>query len=128
MFLLGGYFYLSEHDRESAALVGWLPLTLLLIFLAAINMGIGPLAWIVSNEVLPDILKGPGSSIAAFFNWLTSFIITKTFVDLQRDLGTAGAFWFYGSCSVLGILFGLFLQPETGGLTSDEIQSLLYSN
>ncbi len=125
-FTLGAYFYVLDHYRESAELLGWFPLVILITFEASVSMGIGPLIWVVSNEILPDRLKGPGSSIAAFFHWLLAFIVTKTFVDLQRDLTTAGTFWFYGCFSFFGIIYGLYLMPETGGMTSDEIQALLY--
>jgi len=122
--VLGGYFYVLEHDPETAHTLSWLPLTSLILFIAAINIGVVPLAFVVSNEVLPDRLKGTGSAIASFFDWLLCFIVTKTFVDLQLALGHDGTFWFYGSFCFVGILFGFFIQPETRGKTSDEIQAM----
>ncbi len=124
LFVLGGYLYILKDNSELGHFLSWLPVLCLVFYIAVVDMGLSPLAWVVSNEVLPDKLKGPGSSLAAFFNWLASFVITKTFVDLQRTITDAGAFWFYGSCCILGILFDIFIIPETKGKTSQEIEAL----
>nr|CAH0110449.1 unnamed protein product [Daphnia galeata] len=55
----------------------------------------GGLPWLISSEILPAKYRGPGSSIVAFSNFLMSFIVTKTFIDMQRLMTHAGVFWFY---------------------------------
>jgi len=101
VFVIGAYFYILNNDPATAATLGWLPLTALLFFIAFLSAGIQPLAWVVSNEVLPARFRGPGSSIAAFTNWLSMFIATKTFVNMQISLTSAGTFWVYGCfCSL----------------------------
>lgn len=122
--VLGGYLYILKNNPSWAESLSWLPVLSLIVYIAVVDFGLSPLAWVVSNEVLPDKLKGPGSSLAAFFNWLASFVITKTFVDLNRTITDAGAFWFYGSCCILGIFFDIFIIPETKGKTSQEIEAL----
>lgn len=92
--------------------------------MASVQLGVAPLAWLVSNEVLTGKLKGPGSSIAAFVNGLSTFAVTKSYVDLREALTTAGTFWFYGGFCVLGTLFGLFLMPETKGKTPEQIEAM----
>ena len=125
--VLGGYFYILDNDPATAATLGWLPLVALIVFIASIAIGIAPLPWLVANEILPARFRGPGSSIAAFSNWMSAFIVTKTFVNVQSSLSTAGAFWIYGCFCVIGILFGLFVLPETKGKTPDEIQEMFCS-
>nr|CAH0110442.1 unnamed protein product [Daphnia galeata] len=125
---LGGYFYVLENDPETAQKFGWVPLTLLIIFIAVFAAGVGPLPWLVAGEVMPAKFKGPGSSIVAFTNWITSFIVTKVFIDMQRSLTNAGTFWVFGSLCFIGILFGVFILPETKGKTPEQIQSLFSTN
>lgn len=127
VFVIGAYFYILNNDPATAATLGWLPLTALIFFIAFLSAGIQPLAWVVSNEVLPARFRGPGSSIAAFTNWLSMFIATKTFVNMQTSLTSAGTFWVYGCFCFLGIIFGLFIMPETKGKTAVEIQQLFES-
>ena len=124
VFMLGGYFYILNNDPATAATLGWLPLVSLIVFIASVAVGISPLAWVVSNEILPARFRGPGSSFAAFTAWMSSFIVTKTFVNVQSSLTTAGAFWIYGCFGAIGILFGIFVLPETKGKTPDEIQAI----
>lgn len=124
VFALGGYFYVLDSDPETAKRFGWVPLTLLIFFIAVFAMGVGPLPWLVSGEVMPAKFKGPGSSIVAFTNWIASFVVTKVFVDMQRSLTNAGTFWVFGSLCFIGILFGLLVLPETKGKTSEQIQAL----
>jgi facilitated trehalose transporter len=124
MMVLGGYFFIRDHDKDLAATLGWLPLVSLVSYIGAVAMGVAPLAWLMSNEILPPKFKGPGSSIVGATYWISAFTVTKTFVDLGRAVTTAGTFWFYGCVCAVGILFGIFILPETKGKTSEEIQSM----
>ncbi len=123
MGALGAYFYILKNDPETAKQLEWLPLASLIIFISGIGMGLGPLPWLISSEVLPAKIRGPGSSIAALANWALSFIVTKTFIDIQRAVTPAGAFWFYGGFCFVGILFALFLLPETKDKNSEQIEA-----
>jgi hypothetical protein len=106
----------------------WIPLVSLIVFFSAIGMGLGGLPWLISSEILPAKFRGPGSSIVAFLNFLMSFIVTKTFIDMQRLMTHAGVFWVYSSICFVGILFGLFLLPETKDKTSNQIQAYFKSD
>ena len=68
-------------------------------------------------------ILGPSTSIASFFNWGLSFIVTKTFVTMQEDLTVAGAYWLFGAFCFLGVIFTAVALPETKGKTYDEIQA-----
>lgn len=128
--LLGVFFYYSTEESHGVITsFKWIPLTTMVLFFSAMGMGVGPLPWLISSEVLPAKFRGPGSSIYTFTNYAMAFIVTKTFVDMERQLTHAGVFWFYGGISFLGILFGLFVLPETKNRTPDQIRhSLLGSN
>ena len=124
IFVLGGYFFVLDRDAETAAGIGWLPITSLIIFVAAFSLGVGPLPWLITTEILPPKFRAPGSSIASSVNWTTAFVVTKTFVKMQEAMTTAGAFWLFGAVSFLGVLFGIFILPETKGQSPEEIQTL----
>lgn len=111
-----------ERKAASMANIGWVPLLLFIVNTIVVGCGLSPIPWVVSSEVLPVRFRGPGSAVIAFTNRLMSFLITKTFVDLQTSLSTAGTFWFYGSCCFIGALFALLIMPETKGKTSEEIR------
>lgn len=124
MITLGAYFFIISAKNDIAESISWLPLASLVVFFVSIGIGLGPLVWLITSEVLPPKLRGLGGSIAAFTNFLSAFVVTKTFVDLQRSLTVAGTFWFYAVVCLFGALFAWFLLPETKGKTSDEIEAL----
>lgn len=123
---LGTFFYLKENHSTDPALIeslSWLPLVSLIVFIGAFGIGAGPVPWLMTGEVLPAKIKGPGTSITVFTNWLLAFVVTKSFVNIQEALTSAGAFWMFGGFCVIGTLFGLFFVPETKGKTQEEIQA-----
>ena len=122
VFVMGAYFYMKEQNTASD--LRWLPIASLIVFISSSGLGIIPLTWLVSNEVLPAKYRGPGSTIVTFTFWASAFIATKTFENLQEALTLVAPFWFYGCCTVLGVLFGIFLLPETRNKTPEQIQSL----
>lgn len=117
---LGLYFHLIETPIVSN--LRWLPLVCLMTSTLSVACGLGAIPWIVASEILPVQFRGPGSSVVAFTNRLMSFIVTKTFFDLQTGLTIAGAFWFYSGCCCLGAVSTLFFMPETRGKSQIEIQ------
>ena len=124
IFVVGGYFYMERSNPIAAHSLGWLPLVSVIVFFLATGWGITPLCWVVANEVLPAKFRSFGSAIAAFTYWTCAFIATKTFENLQESLTEVGPFWFYGTCSVLGVLFGLIVMPETSQKTPEQISAL----
>jgi len=122
MIALGAFFFVLETDEEAAGSLGWLPLTSLILFIAAFAIGAGPIPWMMFGEILPAKVKGPGASAASFTNWFLAFIITLTFVDIQEAMTPAGAFWMFGGFLVIAVLFSVFILPETKGKTPEDIQ------
>ena len=135
MFALGAFFFIKEDCektlestpesdcQQQVTALGWLPLTSLILFIATFAIGAGPMPWLMFSEILPAKVKGPGSSAASFTNWFLAFIVTLTFVDIQDAIGSSGAFWMFGSFCILGILFTIFLLPETKGKSPEQIQA-----
>ena len=123
MVALGTYFYLKEETDTDVSSLGWLPLTSLIVFIAAFSIGAGPVPWIMFGEILPAKVKATGSSLASFTNWLVAFIVTLTFVDIQDAIGSSGVFWMFGGFCVAGTLFTFFYLPETKGKNPEQIQA-----
>lgn len=125
MFALGAFFYIKEKEMETnpekVAALGWLPLTSLIIYIAAFAMGAGPIPWIMFGEILPAKVKAPGSSLGAFTNRFLAFVVSLTFVDIQEAIGEAGTFWMFGGFCLLGVFFTIFFLPETKGKSPEQI-------
>jgi len=120
---LGAYFYIQQTDEETAKSIGWLPLASLMIYIGSFAFGSGPIPWVMTGEIVPRKVKSLGVSLATLTNWGWAFIISKTYVNLKDAITPAGAFWLYGGMCALGVLFSIFLLPETKDKTNEEIQA-----
>uniref|UniRef100_A0A336LSW6 Facilitated trehalose transporter Tret1 n=1 Tax=Culicoides sonorensis TaxID=179676 RepID=A0A336LSW6_CULSO len=118
---LGAFFYLksSGHNVEN---IGWLPLASFVIFVVGFSLGFGPIPWLMMGEILPARIRGSAASVATGFNWLCTFVVTKTFVDMVATIGSHGAFWLFGSFCVVSLFFVIFYVPETQGQSLEDIE------
>ena len=93
--VFGTYFYLKDDatraqsastnlvERSETVLPGWIPLMALMIYVVSFSLGFGPIPWLMMGEVFPSRIRGAAASIAAALNWAFTFLVTKTFMDLQ---------------------------------------------
>ena len=83
--VFGAYFYFKEHsiqDKEGE-LPGWIPLMALMVYVVSFSIGFGPIPWLMMGEVFPSRIRGAAASFATALNWGFTFLVTKTFMDLQ---------------------------------------------
>ena len=71
-------------------------------------------------QVLPDRSRGWTHTIANVASNFCWFLVTKTFKDIQENLGHCAPFFFYGSVCVFGFVFIYIFLPETRGKTCEE--------
>ena len=55
----------------------------LVVYVVSFSVGFGPIPWLMMGEVFPARIRGAAASLATAFNWACTFIVTKTFMDLQ---------------------------------------------
>jgi len=117
---------LSDHNittHESSQQLrnfSWAPLPLIMIFTTAFNLGLGSLTWVVATEVLPVRSRGWTQTIANVTSNFYWFLVTKTFKDIQDELGLSAPFFIYGSVCIFGFVFIYIFLPETRGKTYEE--------
>merc|ERR1719471_1046608 len=97
--VFGTYFYLKEDttkahtvginliEKSENVLPGWIPLMALMIYVVSFSLGFGPIPWLMMGEVFPSRIRGAAASIATALNWAFTFVVTKTFMDMQAYLG-----------------------------------------
>jgi len=56
---LGTYFYLKEKNGDIPPEgLEWLPLVALIVITIGYNVGLGPIPWVLTAEILPNHVKG----------------------------------------------------------------------
>lgn len=122
---LGLCFHLKEVNGQSFIDdYGWLPLASIALFFIGYSLGLGPLPFVFVGELIPLKAKGVATGACVVLYYAFGFVVTKTYTDLVHLIGTAAAYWFYGSLlAVTFVLFVIFV-PDTKGKTLDEIEQI----
>ncbi|KAL5150890.1 Sugar transporter ERD6-like 16 [Glycine soja] len=95
---------------------------LMMIYIAAYSIGVGPVPWVIMSEIFPIHVKGIAGSLVVLANWLGAWIVSYTFNSLM-SWSSPGTLFLYAGSSLLTILFVTKLVPETKGKTLEEIQA-----
>ncbi|CAL8109444.1 unnamed protein product [Orchesella dallaii] len=122
---LGTYFYLKEQNGGTPPPdLEWLPLVSLVAITVGYNVGLGPIPWVLTAEILPNHVKELASSCISICYWSLSFVAGKTFKDIKDVIGYMGVYWLSAGICLFGAFFVFFFVPETKGRSTDEIQKL----
>ncbi|KAJ8955984.1 hypothetical protein NQ318_006255, partial [Aromia moschata] len=127
-FLLGIFFTLKDRkvlDSDGIDKISFLPILCLIIFICSFSLGFGPIPWLISAELMPQEIKSVACSIAATFNWLLAFIVTRFYANLKIAIGGDSTFYIFAGISLVGVAFVLLAVPETKGKSFVEVQALL---
>jgi sugar porter (SP) family MFS transporter len=108
---------------------GWM-LTLIVAYIAAFALSVGPVTWVILAEIFPTTVRGRALGLATFFLWAADYAVTQTFPVLDapgswfvRELHHAFPFYVYALfCVVLGLVVWKAV-PETKGRTLEEIEA-----
>ncbi|KDR19184.1 Sugar transporter ERD6-like 6, partial [Zootermopsis nevadensis] len=114
--MVGLGIYLEVDDGSSE--LSWLPLVLILGYIAFANVGFNLIAWGLLGELYPTKVAGLAGGVTTCLANLMGFAAIKlypAFQDFLRgDSGTSGgAFSFFGAVAGAGTLFVFLFLPET---------------
>jgi len=121
LFGLALYLTIARYCPE-LAVYSWPSLLFLVTYIIFISIGIFPIPWCMSGELLPVVMRSFGSSINAMFNFIWCFIVIKTAPGMFRSIGMDGTFFVYGLVCLTGTVFLYLLMPETKNKTLAQIE------
>jgi MFS transporter, sugar porter (SP) family len=102
--------------------ISFLALLVLLLYVVAFAMSLGPVFWLLSAELFPTQLRSVGASIATCVNWSANLLVSVTFLSLISLVGKSYTFWLYACMAVLAFVFCWFLVPETRNRSLEQIE------
>ncbi|MEM0961330.1 MAG: sugar porter family MFS transporter [Bacteroidota bacterium] len=101
--------------------------TLILIgilgFVASFAVSLGPVMWVLFSELFPMRIRGIAISFVGLINSAVSFLVQLIFPWELDVLGSATTFLIFGLFAAVGLLFVLFVVPETKGKTLEELEA-----
>ena len=117
--------YESELITAAASMNSMLILISILGFVAAFAISIGPVMWVLFSELFPNWIRGLAISFVGLINSGISFGVQLIFPWELANLGSSLTFLIYGIFAALGLLFIVFVVPETKGKSLEELEELL---
>ncbi|KAJ8920259.1 hypothetical protein NQ315_011920 [Exocentrus adspersus] len=127
LVILGSFFYVQDFTILDSDPINWMPIFSLILYILTFNFGLGSIPWILSSELFPNSVKQIAASTVSSTFWITSFLLTRFFNDMNDVLGKAGSFWFFAIICLAAALFSIIYMPETKGKSFSEIQEMLRS-
>ena len=120
------FFYLQRQwgEAEASQTLGWLPLVSLMVFMVAYSCGMGNVPFIIMGEMFPLRFRTVLGAISSFFNLFCTFVVVRSYPDLQALMGKDGTFGLFTVCTLFSIVFVYFTLPETKGKTLEDIETL----
>lgn len=122
---IGTYFQMKENYSEVTQSFGWLPLVALIIFSLGFSFGMASVPFIILGEIFSNEAKKIIAPIAQTMYFATSSVIVLLYPTVVRTIGAGYTFYGFAGFCFLGLLFTIFIQPETKGKSLAEIQKLL---
>ncbi len=118
LFLLGMCFHFK--------ITGYWILAPLFIAVAAFNVSIAPLTWLIMSEIFPNRIRSKAMAIASMAIWTAAYLGAQAFpviVDVMRNRygSPAGTFWIYSLVCVFTVFFAWTMVNETKGKSLEEI-------
>lgn len=98
-----------------------LPIFIVCTFIAFFRLGLGPIPWFMTAELLGGDHTNGAQSFVASYSWILSFFVMRTFLLMIKVWPVA--LWLgYSILSAIGFLVILFYIPETNNKSNDEIR------
>lgn len=113
----GALFY-TGHTQ------GILLLVLVLLFIACFAFSLGPVTWIIINEIFPTAVRVKAVSICTLALWIAVWLVGQFFPWLLENAGAAIAFWVFAACSIANFFFSWKVVKETKGKTLEEMDTV----
>jgi SP family arabinose:H+ symporter-like MFS transporter len=97
-------------------------LVFVVIYLVGFSSSTGIVTWVIISEIFPTKLRGLAMGIAVLALWGADYIVSQTFPMLKEAIGPSNTFFCYAICCFTGLLFTIWMVPETKGRTLEEIE------
>lgn len=94
--------------------------------IACYAMTLGPCTWVLLSEIFPNKVRAVAVATSTFALWVGSASLTYTFPFLNQALGSYGTFWIYSAVCLCGLLFSIFMIPETKGKSLEQLEKELF--
>ena len=120
LILCGALFYTGYTQ-------GYLLLISILVYIACFAFSLGPVTWIMINEIFPTAVRVKAVSLCTLVLWIAVWVVGQFFPWLLDKAGAAITFWVFAGFSIINLIFSLTVVKETSGKTLEEMNGVFIS-
>jgi SP family arabinose:H+ symporter-like MFS transporter len=106
---------------------GILLLCFVLLFIACFALSLGPITWIIINEIFPTEVRSKAVAFCTFTLWAAVWIVGQFFPWLLEKAGAAFTFWTFAFFSLINFVFCWSVVKETKNRSLEEMEQLFIS-
>ena len=116
LILCGVLFYTNNTQ-------GILLLVFMMIYIICFAFSIGPVTWIIINEIFPTHVRVKAVTVCTMALWIAVWLVGQFFPWLLEKVGPAFTFWAFAIFSLINLIFSLTIVKETKGKTLEEMDT-----
>lgn len=90
-------------------------------------LGVLPISFIIGGEIFPLEVRGTMNGIYGAAGYMYYAIIFKLFPQFLFNSGVKVVMWTFTAFAAVTVLYGIFLLPETKGITLNEVQQKYFN-
>lgn len=113
-----GYLFQPGHMQGIVLLV------FMLIYIACFAFSLGPVTWIIINEIFPTRVRVQAVSACTAAVWIAVWLVGQFFPWLLEKAGATFTFWSFAFFSLINFFFSWKVVRETKGKTLEEMETV----
>jgi len=113
-----GYLFQPGHMQGVVLLV------FMLIYIACFAFSLGPVTWIIINEIFPTRVRVQAVSVCTAAVWIAVWLVGQFFPWLLEKAGASFTFWSFAFFSLINFFFSWKVVRETKGKTLEEMETV----
>ncbi|RKU39805.1 hypothetical protein DL546_000241 [Coniochaeta pulveracea] len=119
MFLMGGLYAGGAVDEGRGA-GRWIVIVCIYLFAVIFSISWAICVKLYTAEIQPQRTRASATSMAHGSNWISNFLVALCTPALLAN-SSYGAYFLFGSCTLLTAIVAAVFMPETRGKSLDEI-------
>ncbi|MEO5683236.1 MAG: sugar porter family MFS transporter [Chitinophagaceae bacterium] len=117
-----GILFYTGHTQ------GPLLLVLMLLYITCFAFSLGPVTWIIINEIFPTEVRVKGVAVCTLMLWVAVWVVGQFVPWLLEKAGPAMMFWIFALFSLVNFFFSWKVVKETKGKTLEEMETVFMAS
>ncbi|XP_020216857.1 probable polyol transporter 6 [Cajanus cajan] len=128
MLGLGVFLTIVEHSKEKLFWASSVVVVVTYTFVAFMAIGVAPVTWVYSSEILPLRFRAQGLGVCVVVNRITTVAVVTSFISIYKAITMGGIFFLFTGVNVLALWFYYSFLPETKGRSLEDMVSIFGGN